>query len=236
MAEISFPPFPPTADHPFKHVEHGTNQEYNAEGFSLVIPVFGKRFRIGVQLPLEAAYGPLFIIFYASFYSKKKSNNSIVETGLSYSSDSLKRLNFNSNAQFQNKDDHFKIAETISGQYYEYEVDFTDKGIMNTVNKLTLIRGNPKYDIDTVHLVIAAGNRQDAYFSEAAITLLSIDGKSQVKPGKVEWVNSATVTRANSRFVLTAFYGNGMKCWLPRPLHLESGPANALGGALPLSG
>lgn len=226
--------YPRTAKHKFsvKHAPGKPDPEGNAEGFAMTIPVTGTRFLIGIQLPNEAAHGPSYIIFYTSFYEANGAN-SIIETGLSFSGDNTKKLNFIAVGHDKTQIDHFKIAEDVDGQYFELDVTFGSSQIISKLAHHTLTRNYANQKIGKVHLVVAAADRRGAYFSNATMTLLKVDGGSHVSPGYVEWVNSEHVTEADRRFVIEASFGNGMRCSLPRSVRLESGPDDALGKWMP---
>lgn len=220
------------------HAKGDPDPERYGEGFVMTVPVAGNHFRVGIQLPKTGAHGLAYIIFYASFW-EANGTHSIIETGISFSADPAKKLNFTAvgtvTADSHHKpvqDDHFKLANDVSGQYFIMDVTFGSDKIVSKLGNHTLIRtyksqkiANEK--VGKVHLVIATADNRDAYYSKASINMLKVDDSTNFPTGYVEWQGSKFVNVTNRRSVILDSHGTGMTCSLPQAERLESGPADA---------
>lgn len=189
--------FPPTSTDPFRHIDPTTHKdtELEAEGFRMSFAAGGgSMYSIGVDLPEHAGPGPSFINFYASFYDKRQSQ-SIVETGISYSL--RKDWNFFCNDGTAHPPEH-RLGKACNGKHFDLTVEFTPavhgRGqIIASLGGFTLRATRAHGAIDHMRLVIATGDRRQAFFSEIGMTLRSIDAKPPARAGFLEFMAGGTV-------------------------------------------
>lgn len=212
------PPFPETSKEFFIYKPKGStwDGEDHADGFVMEFRVTGEEFKIGIDLPREAAHGPYMIIFYASFYHDDHSG-SVVETGLSFSG----KKGWNFTADLAGKShDHTFLGDLTKKPQLELVVSFKPDHhgglVESSLNGLrSSVRVHRHKSINKMRLVIATGDRRGAHFSEAGMTLKSVDNKLPRVSGVAKWQRGHKITDGDHQSVLKSATPFGMRCSLP---------------------
>ena len=206
--------FPPIAADSFKTGKGKSDGEANAEGFRMSFAANNRhRFRVEFDLPQHALPGPSFINFYASFYDARQAD-SIVETGISFSR--AKHWNFFNNDHSKHPPE-YRLGNQRKGKTLFMDVEFAPARhgpgrITSTIDGHSLVAVRPYHSVDRMRLVVAAGDRTDAFFTRVGVFLQSIDGKPPATPGFVEFMAGSKVHgQADAHCVLLDTTANGMR-------------------------
>lgn len=215
MGQAPTPRFPPMADQRFRMVVKGQDLERAAEGFRMTFDAPGSVYLIDLTPPDEAVHGPVFINFYASFYHKGM-GDSIVECGLSFSG--RKQWNFFAN-QGGRQTDHQVVKPTGRQQLeIRFHRDGSRKGLIDCrlgSARMAAVHLDRFRSVDYMRLVVAAGSREGASFSEVDMRLRSVDGKAPARAGRLEFMSGERINVANHRIRLLTQGNNGYSCALP---------------------
>ena len=190
--------------------------EDHADGFVMEFRITGQEFKIAIDLPREAEHGPYMIIFYASFFHDDHSG-SVVETGLSFS----KKKGWNFTADLATvPHDHSNLGDLTKSSQLYLVVSFRPErhgGIVESSlnGLLSSVKVPQNKTINKMRLVIATGDRRGAHYSEAGMTLKSVDNKAPKASGFLKWQRGHKIADGDHRSVLKSATPFGMRCLLP---------------------
>lgn len=183
----------------------------------MTFPASGSMYTIELNPPVQATSGLMFINFYASFYHRGLPS-SVLECGLSLSE--RKHWNFFAN-QGGKPTDHPVSAPTTHAPLalvIQFHADGPRRGLIDCAlgsTPMSVVQHDRFRSIDTMRLVVAAGNREGASFSEVGMRLAAVDCKPPPHAGLLEFMAGERVTVANHRIQLINHGHSGFTCALP---------------------